>query len=156
MSEAISGTVLDFSRMSLRSSGLRAQALLLHAELDRFNGIWWIHGIVLRFIGVDQGRQYIEPVALRSPALCAPKALNLRKCVLVVRLGADRFEFSRHVAPRLRHCRLSACSTNRAAASASASAPYLAITCTPTGNSPSAMSAGTLTQGTPISVHSRL
>ena len=54
------------------------------------------------------------------------------------------------------YVRFNACSTNRAAANASASAPYLAITCTPTGNPPSAMSAGTLTQGTPISVHRRL
>ena len=51
--------------------------------------------------------------------------------------------------------RASASSTNRAAASAFASSPYLAITCTPTGNPPSAMR-GNVDAGTPISVQSRL
>ena len=69
--------------------------------------------------------------------------------------GTDRGVVA-HLGHRRFHHRLSACSTNRAAASAAASAPYLAITCTPTGNPPSAMCAGTLTQGTPISVHRRL
>src|SRR6266404_593906 len=54
------------------------------------------------------------------------------------------------------YARASASSTNRAAASAPASSPNRPITCTPTGNPPSATIAGMLTQGTPISVHSRL
>src|SRR6476646_9733982 len=43
------------------------------------------------------------------------------------------------------YCPAKALSTNRAAANALASAPYLAITCTPTGKPPSAISVGTLT-----------
>src|SRR4051812_47166633 len=51
------------------------------------------------------------------------------------------------------HLDASASSTKRAAASAPASLPNLAITCTPISNPPSPTVAGTLTQGTPISVH---
>ena len=54
------------------------------------------------------------------------------------------------------HIRAKAASTKRAASNAPASSPNRAMTCPPTGNPPSAVVAGMLTQGTPIRVQSLL
>jgi hypothetical protein len=50
------------------------EPLLLHAELNGLNGVRRVHRMVLRFIGVDEGRKHIQAVTvggsrLRGPAL---------------------------------------------------------------------------------------
>ncbi len=48
------------------------EPLLLHTEFDRFDGIRGIHRIVLRLIGIYEGRKHIESVAVARSSLCAP------------------------------------------------------------------------------------
>ncbi len=54
---------------------------------------------MLRLVGVDQRRQNIEPIALRSLALRTPKALDFRERIFVVRFGANRLYLSDDVSP---------------------------------------------------------
>ena len=52
------------------------EPLLLHTEFDGLNGIRWVHWVVLRLIGIDEGREHIQSVTVGRSRLGAPKALN--------------------------------------------------------------------------------
>ncbi len=102
--------------------------------------LWWFGHLALRHVV-----RRADPAAV----LHAPRQ---HRAVAGGNRGTDRAE--EIACPR--YCRFSASSTKLAAAIACASAPNRAMTVTPTGNPPSATSVGTLTQGVPIKVHSRL
>lgn len=65
------------------------ETLLLHAKLDRVDRVRLIHRIVLGFMHVDQGREYVEPVSLPSAYPRAPSTLGLGQRRLVIRLRAN-------------------------------------------------------------------
>src|SRR5262249_2174362 len=75
------------------------ETLLLHAELDRLDGIGRIHRVMLRLIGIDEGCEHIQAVAVAGSRLRAPKAFDLLERSLIIPLCPDRFHFSRHAAP---------------------------------------------------------
>ena len=54
------------------------EALLLHAKLDRLDGIRRIDRMMFALIGVDAGGEDVEPVALGRPGLRPIEALDLR------------------------------------------------------------------------------
>ena len=56
------------NRLEIASS----QPLLLHAKLDRLDRIGRIHRFMFALIGVNQGRQHIEPVAVGRAGVAAP------------------------------------------------------------------------------------
>jgi hypothetical protein len=75
-----------FSAENLRNPGARTddffqisarESLLLHAELDRLNGIGRVHWMVLRLIRINQRRQYIQAIAVWRSGLRTLKALDL-------------------------------------------------------------------------------
>ena len=68
--------------------------LLRHPEFDRLNWIRWIHWIVLRLIGIDEGRKHIEPVAIARSCLRAPQPTDLLERRFMVPLRTDRLHLS--------------------------------------------------------------
>src|SRR5439155_11653628 len=87
------------SRSDQRFQVLSRKTLLLHAELDRLDRIGRIHRVVLRLVGVNQRRQHVESVALGRSAFRAPQTLDIGKSPLVVRLGSNWLQLTRHIPP---------------------------------------------------------
>ena len=56
---------------------LAGEALLLHPKFYGLDRIWGIDWMVLILIGVDQGRQDIEPIPFRGTRRCAPQPLDV-------------------------------------------------------------------------------
>ena len=50
------------------------QSLLLHPEFDRLDRIRRIHRIVFCFIGIDQGREHVQSIAVARSGLRTPEA----------------------------------------------------------------------------------
>ncbi len=71
------------------------EVLLLHPELDRLDRIGRIHRVVLGLIGIDQGCQYVEPVAIRRAAFRAAQRRSTSRrassCCAGVRIGFAAF-----------------------------------------------------------------
>jgi len=67
-----------------------SEPLLLHAEFDRLDWVGGIHRIVLRFIGINERCEHVQPVAGACSRLCAPEALDLLERGLIVPLRPDR------------------------------------------------------------------
>src|SRR5947207_7418524 len=84
------------------------EALLIHTEFDRLDGIRRVHRIVLSLIGVDKRCEHIQSVAVARSRFCAPEALNLLERGFMIPLCPDRLYLSRHAAPLShRSCRSS-------------------------------------------------
>src|ERR1700694_5829538 len=75
------------------------EPLLLHAELDRLDGVSWVHRIVLSLIGIDERCEHIQTVAVTRSRPRAPEALNLVERSLIIPLCPDRPYLTRHAAP---------------------------------------------------------
>jgi hypothetical protein len=106
---------IERSRLRLSTSATRArtddrleiasrEALLPHAKLDRFDRIGRVDRFVLALVGVDQGRQHVEPIAFRRAGLGAPQTPQLGQGRLGIGLGADRPRLIAHAAPLSRRC----------------------------------------------------
>lgn len=76
----------SFSVQNFGNAGTRAddllqvppgEPLLFHVEFDGLDGVGRVHRIVLGFIGIDERREHIQPVAVARPRLRAPQALDL-------------------------------------------------------------------------------
>jgi hypothetical protein len=86
-----------------KAPDLCASGLLLHAEFDRLDRIGRVHGIVLRLIGVDQGRQNIETIALKRLRFGSPQLLDLGERGFVVLVGTDGPGLMSFLIPHLYH-----------------------------------------------------
>src|SRR5271157_3836377 len=83
---------------------LLIRSLLLQPELDRLDGVRRIHGKMRLLVGLDQGRQYLQSISLRSPLVRSPKALDFAERRRVVGFSLDGFDL--HIAPSSqRSCR---------------------------------------------------
>lgn len=58
--------------------------------LDSLDGIGRVDRIMLGLIGLNEGYEYIQPIAFRRTRLRAPQALDLRERGLAITLRADR------------------------------------------------------------------
>src|ERR1700730_14770816 len=85
------------------------EPLLVHTEFDCLNRIGRVHRIVLRLIGVDEGRKHIEPVAIARSRLSAPQAVDLLERSFIVPLRSNRLHLSAHAPPRSRRSCRSPC-----------------------------------------------
>src|SRR5690606_10363979 len=70
----------------------KAQSFFLARLVDRE---------MLRFIGIDEGRQNFQLVTVRRLAWRSPKRSHFRERFLIVLFGADRFQLSHHTPPSL-------------------------------------------------------
>lgn len=77
------------------SRSFSRQALLFHPEFDRLDRVGRIDRVVLALIGVDQGRQDIEPISLRRARARPLQPLDLCEGCFVIRFASDRLDFMR-------------------------------------------------------------
>jgi hypothetical protein len=65
---------------------LSAESHLFHPKLNGLHRVWWIHGVVIFFIRVDQCEQNVERIAFRGIFCGPPELLNVRESAHIIRV----------------------------------------------------------------------
>jgi len=97
------------TRTDERFQILAGQLLLFHAKPDGRNRVRRVYRIVLRFSGIDQCSQDIEPISVCRSTPGSPKPLDFGDRLVVIGVRSDGFQISGHASPPWRRCGRSPC-----------------------------------------------